>query len=138
MSNPVFTTFAEVQQALDSFVKQNNVPVAQAPHGVFWRRGKTADEQYQAFVTGDAISGFPIIKKGDGANSNVILALSGAAPFDGSEFPQMPPTPPNVVLAAPIIAAIADWITKGAQQNATPQKKGSGAAAALGNRSAGR
>lgn len=115
MSGPVFTTFAQVQAALDDFVKQNNVPIAGAPHKVFWRRGNTADEQYMNFITGDAIPGFPIVKK-DGANSNIILALSGLPPFDGSEFPQMPPVPPGVTLGKATIDAISAWITNGAKQ----------------------
>jgi hypothetical protein len=119
MSDPVFTTFAEVQAALDTFVSDNNVPVGQAPHGVFWHNGATQDDQYNNFVTGDAIPTFPILIKGDGAKSNIILALSGQAPFDGSELPQMPPTPPGVVLATPIINAISTWITNGALQFGT-------------------
>jgi hypothetical protein len=116
----VITTFAEVQAALDNFVgPPNNYPVAQAPHAVFWKRGKTADEQYQAFITGDAITGFPIIEKGNGPASNIILALSGQPPFDGSEFPQMPPQGPPF-LDQPTIDAISAWITDGAKQFGDP------------------
>jgi hypothetical protein len=116
----VITTFAEVQAALDTFVgPPNNYPVAQAPHAVFWHNGATPDEQYQNFVTGDAIGGFPIMEKGNGAASNIILALSGQPPFDGSEFPQMPPQGPPF-LDQPTIDAISDWITKGAKQYADP------------------
>lgn len=115
MSTVTITTFADVQNALDNFVNANDYPVAEAKHGVFWHRGTTADEQYQNFVTGDAIPGVPIIKKDDGANSNIILALSGLPPFDGSEFNQMPEGGPPF-LDQPTIDAISNWITAGAKQ----------------------
>ena len=96
MAAKVFATFAQVQSALQTFVTKNNIPVSQAPHGNMWERGSTEDEQYKNFVTGDAISGFPILQKGNGKASNIILALSGKAPFDGSEFPRMPPGGPHL------------------------------------------
>jgi hypothetical protein len=109
-----FTTFAEVQSALQNFVTSNNIPIGQAPHGVMWERGSTADEQYENFVTGDAIKGFAILTKGDGKGSNIIKALSGLAPFDGSELPQMPPGGPY--LDTGTINAISAWIDAGANQ----------------------
>ena len=116
MNGVTITTFAEVQEALDNFVgPPNNYPVAGAPHGVFWHMGETQDEQYQYFVTQDAIPGFPILKKGDGAHSNIILALSGLPPFDGSKFPQMPVGGPPY-LDQPTIDAISAWIDAGANQ----------------------
>ena len=108
------TNFSTVQTILDDFVKENNIPIAGAPHGTFWRRGSSEDEQYQAFITGDAIPGFKIMVKGDSKNSNVILALSGRAPFDGSKLPQMPPGGPY--LEETDIQTIADWIDAGALQ----------------------
>lgn len=115
-SGITFTTFAQVQEALDNFVNANGYPVGQAPHKVFWHRGTTPDEQYNAFVTGNAIPGVPIIKKGDGPNSNIILALSGLPPFDGTDFQQMPIGGPPF-LDQPTIDAISAWITNGAKQN---------------------
>jgi hypothetical protein len=109
-------TFADIQNALDKFVgPPNSYPVGEAPHGVFWHNGATEDEQYQYFVTQDAITGFPIIKKGDGPNSNIVLALSGLLPFDGSEFSRMPIEGPPF-LDQPTIDAISAWITAGAKQ----------------------
>jgi hypothetical protein len=109
-------TFADVQNALDKFVgPPNSYPVGEAPHGVFWHNGATEDEQYQYFVTQDAITGFPIIKKCDGPNSNIVLALSGRPPFDGSDFSQMPIGGPPF-LDQPTIDAISAWITAGAKQ----------------------
>jgi hypothetical protein len=114
MSVITFTTFAQVQQALDNFVNANGYPVGQAPHKVFWHRGMTPDQQYVNFITGDAIPGVPIIKK-DGPNSNVILALSGLPPFDGTDFQQMPIGGPPF-LDQPTIDAISAWISAGAKQ----------------------
>ena len=110
----IFTTFAQVQNALQTFVNQNNIPIASAPHGVMWARGNTPAEQYQNFVTGDAIPGYKILQPGSGATSNIILALSGLPPFDGSTFPQMPPGGPY--LSADIVGQICGWIDNGAQQ----------------------
>jgi hypothetical protein len=115
MSDIVFTTFAQVQSALQTFVKTNNIPIAGAPHGNIWERGSNEDEQYQNFVTGSAISGFPTLTKGDGATSNIILALRGQPPFDGSTFPQMP-APSGPYLDAATIDAISAWIDAGAKQ----------------------
>jgi hypothetical protein len=115
VSEIVFTTFAQVQNALQTFITTNNIPTAQAPHGNIWERGSNEDEQYQNFVTGVAIAGYSILTKGDGANSNIILALRGQPPFDGSEFPQMP-APNGPYLDNPTIDAIAAWIDAGAKQ----------------------
>lgn len=114
MSDISFKTFAQVQNALQTFVTTNNIPVAQAPHGNMWERGTTPNDQYQNFVTGCAIDGFPILKKGDGKTSNIILALRGQSPFDGSEFPRMPAGGPYLDDAT--INAISAWIDTGAKQ----------------------
>jgi hypothetical protein len=114
MATEAFTTFAQVQSALQTFVTNNNIPINQAPHGNMWMRGSTPDEQYQAFVTGDAIKGFKILVPGKGDSSNIILALRGQAPFDGSEFPRMPAGGPYLDDAT--ITAICAWITAGANQ----------------------
>jgi hypothetical protein len=116
MDEVTITTFAEVQAALDTFVQANGYPVSQAPHGVFWHMGETEDEQYEYFVTKEAVTGYPIITKGDGPNSNIILALSGSLPFDGTVYPQMPVGGPPY-LDQPTIDAISAWITDGAKQN---------------------
>ena len=110
-----FTSFKEVQTALQNFVTANNIPISSAPHGAMWERGATEDAQYKAFVTGDAISSYPILKVGDGPDSNIIRALRGQSPFDGSTFPQMPPGGPYLDDAT--ISAIEGWITDGAKQS---------------------
>jgi hypothetical protein len=109
-------TFAQVQAALDNFVgPPNNYPVAQAPHGVMWHNGATQDEQYKNFVGGYAIPTYAILIPGNGPGSNIILALNGQAPFDGSVFPRMPVGGPPW-LDQPTIDAISAWITNGAKQ----------------------
>jgi|SRR5271166_2290552 len=107
---PVIKTFADVQNALNTFVKNNNIPIAGARHGPFWTTS------YDSFVSGP-VPDFPnyqILKKGDSKNSNIILALSGLPPFDGSTFPQMPLNGPY--LDQPTIDAIAAWIDAGANE----------------------
>jgi hypothetical protein len=115
VSGTVFTTFAQVQSALQTFVKTNNIQIAGAPHGNIWERGSSEDEQYQNFVTGSAISGVPILTKGDGKNSNIILALRGQPPFDGSTYPEMP-APSGPYLDEATVNAISAWIDAGAKQ----------------------
>lgn len=122
MPATVFNTFAEVQNALQTFAQNNNIPIAEAPHKTMWERGNTAGEQYNNFVTGQVFlpgsgyptTGYPILQKGNGKASNIILALSGLPPFDGSTFNQMPPNGPN--LDQETISAISAWIDAGANQ----------------------
>jgi hypothetical protein len=118
LATPAFQTFAEVQTALQNFVTTNNYPIASAPHGVMWAKGKTEADQYAYFTTQDAIPGFPIMQVGSGGTSNIILALSGLPPFDGSTFPQMPPSGPPF-LDQNTILMISNWITNGAPQSAS-------------------
>jgi hypothetical protein len=117
MGTVTITTFAEVQAALDNYVgPPNNFPVGSAPHGVMWHNGTTEDEQYQNFVTKDAIPGFKILIVGNGPDSNIINALQGTGKFSGGFPPRMPVGGPPW-LDQPTIDAISDWITKGAKQN---------------------
>jgi hypothetical protein len=122
MPATVFNTFAEVQNALQTFVQNNNIQIASAIHQNFWERGSTLEEQYNNFVTGQVFlpntgyptTGFPILQKGNGKASNIILALSGLPPFDGSTFNQMPQNGPY--LDQETIGAISAWIDAGANQ----------------------
>lgn len=126
MSGITITTFAEVQAALDNFVNANGYPVGEAPHKIFWHKGETQDDQYQFFITGEAVPGYKILNVKDGATSNIILALSGTVPFDGTVYPQMPEGGPPY-LDQPTIDAISAWITAGAKQfgdEPTPPKVG--------------
>jgi len=111
---PAYDTFAQVQNALQTFVNNNNIPISSAPHGAMWARGTTPAEQYNAFITQDAIPGYKILQVKNGAGSNIILALSGQSPFDGSTFPQMPAGGPY--LDNNTITMISNWISNGANQ----------------------
>jgi hypothetical protein len=58
-----------------------------------------------------------LVKIGDPANSNLLLALAGQKPFDGELAPQMPDTDsdPNGRHATNAeLAQVALWITNGA------------------------
>jgi hypothetical protein len=121
------TTFAEVQKMLDDYVgPPNNFQVVSARHHVFWHQGATQDEQYQYFVTQNAIPGFKILEVGNGPASNIINALQGTGRFSGG-FPQRMPIGGPPWLEQSKIDAISAWITAGAKQfaaQAAPPKVG--------------
>jgi hypothetical protein len=82
-----------------------------APHGAFWN-----SLSYSDFVTGDVPNiGVPILVKSKSGASNLILALRGQAPFDGSQFERMPADGPPF-LTEEQIAPIAAWIDAGCPQ----------------------
>jgi hypothetical protein len=115
----VIKTFADVQAALNKFVTDNKITLG-PPHGAFWQNGAMPGDQYDNFVNGDAIPGFPILVKGSGKDSNIIKALSGIAPFDratnpSDPFPRMP-APRGPYLDPETIDAISAWIDAGANQ----------------------
>ncbi|MFG1932666.1 hypothetical protein ACGFK1_18785 [Mycobacterium sp. NPDC048908] len=100
-------TFREVVEILDAAVNGPQTEVG-PPHHAFWRN-VTRDE----FVA-TKLLGQPIVKSGDGANSNLILSLKGEPPFGSgpdAEFPRMPvgfdPVPDES------IRAIELWINDG-------------------------
>ena len=122
MPSNVFTTFAEVQAALQNFVNNPNnpIPIASAPHEAMWERGATLGDQYNNFVGGQVFlpgsgyptTGYPILVKGNGQGSSIIMALSGNPNFP---FGQMPPSP-SPTLDQETIDAISAWIDAGANQ----------------------
>ncbi len=79
--------FAKVRQILDEGLR--GFPLMRFGHDEFWR----VDEGKFPAVTA---AGFPVISPGDGANSNLVKALSGEAPFGmdigtaGAGFRRMP------------------------------------------------
>lgn len=103
MSEPKGTSFLEVQKWLDEAVGGSSVDIGR--HGPFWR-GKTRDE----FV-GMEVYGRKLIALGNGSASNLVLALRGLDPFDGTTYPRMPigmdPMPSER------IDKIEGWITDG-------------------------
>jgi hypothetical protein len=115
------TSYADVQKymtaLMTSIISQSSGNSVQsdsqnnAPHGAFW---STLD--YNDFVTGDVPNiGVPILVKSSSATSNIILALQGLPPFDGSQFQQMPADGPPFLTAAQI-APLAAWIDAGCPQ----------------------
>jgi hypothetical protein len=121
MSGKVFTTFAEVQNALQTFANNNQLPLGSSPHGPMWARGSTVNDQYDNFVTGQVFlpnnsggyptTGWPILVKGSGKDSNIIKALNGDSDF---KYGPMPPC--GAALDQDTINAISAWIDAGANQ----------------------
>ena len=96
--NAAGITFPDVQNILENAVNGDDI----GKHGNFWRN-KTRDQ----FV-GLTVLGKQLLVVGDSANSNLVKALRGFPPFDGTFAPRMPvgydPVPD------PQIKQIADWI----------------------------
>ena len=98
-------TFKDVQAILEDAVNGDDI----GQHGNFWR---TKLENFRTLVL---FKGTPREKQvlivGDGKNSNLIKALRGQPPFDGTYAPQMPEGYPVVPPAK--IDQISDWIDTG-------------------------
>jgi hypothetical protein len=107
---------------IDGLLTQNGEldGVGNAPHLNFWDT-----LSYSQFTTGNVpgINGgpnppYPILSLGDGANSNIVLALQGKGPlFDNNTgaFGQMPADanpPANPYFTDAQIQPIIDWINK--------------------------
>jgi hypothetical protein len=83
-------TFADIVNLLNTLVPVSDENIGDAPHQAFWR-GCTRD-QFVSKKTDDWGIVGKLVVPGDLAHSNLYLALSGTAPFDGSQLPQMPDT----------------------------------------------
>ena len=102
------TRYERVQQILDSAIGGPNVQIG--VHGAFWR-GLTRDQ----FIA-KRIRGLVLVTLGDGANSTIVHALKGEAPFGadldnppaGALFSRMPAGLPPVLDAD--ISFIQKWI----------------------------
>ena len=110
-------SYADVQNHLNTVIAQLGSDIADAPHGAFWNT-----LPYLGFVSGDvpnvqvspgdppnAAGNWKILVIGKSADSNIIKALKGLPPFDGSIFPQMPADGPPYFSDAQI-QPLADWI----------------------------
>jgi hypothetical protein len=95
------TRFEQIQQILERAV--NDLTIGR--HGNFWRN-KTRDQFIYARVFGR-----PLLVVGKSAESNLVRALRGTAPFDGTELPRMPVG--FVPVADDQIQIIAQWIDDG-------------------------
>lgn len=74
--------FSKVIAILDDSVGGSTSPAG--PHGAFWRSISRDD-----FVV-RSVFGLQLIEVGNGAASNLVKALKGEVPFDGSNFNRMP------------------------------------------------
>jgi hypothetical protein len=108
---------------INDILKQNKLAdgVADAPHMNFWDK-----LNYREFTTGN-VPGvdfgpsppYKILVVGDGANSNIVMALQGKGPLfnkDNGEFGRMPANaePPGMpYFTDEQIQSIIDWINKG-------------------------
>jgi anaerobic selenocysteine-containing dehydrogenase len=99
--------FARVQQILDDAVGGPGAAIG--AHGTFWR-GATRDQ----FIN-MSVFGLKLIELGDGNGSNLVKALRGESPFDGSSFRRMPAGMGPVSVG--MISEIADWISTGAPEH---------------------
>jgi hypothetical protein len=108
---------------INNILTQNKLAggVADAPHQNFWDK-----LNYREFTTGNVPgvdSGpkppYRILIVGDGANSNIVMALQGKGPLfnkDNGEFGRMPANaePPGMpYFTDQQIQSIIDWINKG-------------------------
>jgi hypothetical protein len=100
----IMPTFQDVQQALDRSVGGVQI----GAHGAFWR-GLTRDQ----FIA-KKVFGRPIVTMGNAAESNIIKALRGQAPFGAdigtpdATIPRMPAFLPP--MPEEDINLIAQWI----------------------------
>jgi hypothetical protein len=117
MTQAIISTYAALQKYIISILTGNistqtgndeEADSENAPHGAFW-----ATLSYTEFVDGTVPNiGVPILEKGSSKTSNLILALQGLAPFDGSDFPRMPADGPPFFTPEQI-EPIAVWIDAG-------------------------
>ena len=135
MATGSLNSWADVQ----AFLTANGGSASSAPHQAFWET-LTYDQFINHCVpdpNGEA-GGPPcitdqnpppppngqtyqILVPGHSGESNIILALSGLPPFDGSVFPQMPAGGPYLTQAQ--IDELAAWIDKGCPQYAGDETK---------------
>jgi len=99
--------FERVAQILDEAIGGPNASIP--GHGPFWR-GVTRDQ----FVA-DVVSSRPLLVVGQGAESNLVMALKGIGDFDGGLFRRMPAGRPPV--PADKIAFIEQWIDDGCPED---------------------
>lgn len=103
--------FSDIVQLLNTLV--NNDPnIGSAPHSAFWQN-TTRDAFIKIQTDNWGVPG-NLVTLGQPKSSNLYLALSGTAPFDGSELPQMPDTdadPKGRHATQAELDMVAAWIT---------------------------
>ena len=113
--------FERVVQILDKSIGGQDVGIA--AHGTFWR-GITRDE----FVA-KKVFNRPVVIVGDGADSNLVKALKGEAPF-GEDLDNPPPgaTIPRMPFGFPAVSDenirfIQQWIDDGCPEDPLPPEQ---------------
>jgi len=103
-------SFSDIVQLLDTLI--NDDPnIDDAPHQAFWRN-TTLDAFIQVTTYAWGVPG-QLITLGKPETSNLLLALSGLQPFDGSTLPQMPDTgadPKGRHATQDEVTMVATWI----------------------------
>lgn len=102
--------FERVLQILDQSIGGPTAVIR--AHGPFWR-GLTRDQ----FVAAEVFDR-PLVTVGRGSESNLVRALQGAEPFDGTEFRRMPAGRPPVPAAD--VDFIERWIDEGCPEEVAP------------------
>nr|WP_155921543.1 hypothetical protein [Mesorhizobium sp. L2C054A000] len=112
------TSFADIQNLLDTLVPPSDSNINGAPHRRFWRRPPTdTRDGFVNFDTSHWGQDGLLVTPGHPETSNLYLALAGQPPFDGSGQSQMPDvdSDPLATLAnKQQLATVATWITNGA------------------------
>lgn len=103
---PTATGYARIQQILDQAVQGQSF----GAHGPFWRN-LTRDQFVAKAVFGQKLLAVKADGTFDPVESNLVKALEGRAPFDGTVFPRMPLGFPP--LADPQLSEIQNWIAQG-------------------------
>jgi len=108
-------TYSDIVALLNTLVPTTDPNIESAPHLAFWRT-MSRDEFVNKDTSDWGVSG-PLVALNNPNGSNFFLALSGKAPFDGSELPQMPDTnaDPNARTATQDeLNLVETWISNGA------------------------
>ncbi|MER9227072.1 hypothetical protein NKI39_15815 [Mesorhizobium sp. M0664] len=112
------TSFADIQNLLDTLVPPSDSNISGAPHQRFWRKPPTdTRDGFVNFDTSHWGQDGLLLTPGHPETSNLYLALAGQPPFDGSVQSQMPDidSDPLATLAnKEQLATVATWITNGA------------------------
>lgn len=114
------TKLDRVKQYLEEAVNGDDI----GTHGNFWR--DLTLEQFKSFVV-PVHGGVPLLVVGDGANSNLIKALSAVFPFGkdegvpGATYKRMPDPDDGYSKMDPVrIQFIKDWIDAGCPDEEAP------------------
>jgi hypothetical protein len=107
MAGPTLNSYTDVQKYLNDLVTALGCNIGGSRHKAFWNT--LTYEQFKGGPVPLVSGNWKILEIGSPDTSNIIMALQGVAPFDGSTFPRMPADGPP--FATPDqIQPLADWI----------------------------